>query len=251
MANNMIGRIFLPLVLGSILTLSNAMASETKPSIAAGTNQVSNFTAAGPLVESMKDGSAFIDRLIHRTADLRDYSTEFELTVFKKSSTVNEKGEYSFKKPNLIRMEETGDYKNGSVAVLGKDGKARGHFGGPLKFLKGTISPDSSELRAANGYPLKNSDFYSLASYLKKMLSEGCKSRVNEQPVLVDSLSHPVYVLEMYKSNETGKVQKRIFFEPASLLPLRWDDFDYAYPSMTFWRNVRINIGLSDNVFQM
>jgi outer membrane lipoprotein-sorting protein len=247
----MTDRIFLPLLLGSILTLSNAMPSQTKPLSATSADGVSNFTAAGPLVNQMKDGATFIDRLIHRTAELRDYSTDFELTVFKNGSTVKERGEYSFKQPKLIRLEETGDYKNGSVAVLGKDGKAHGHFGGPLKFLKGTISPDSAELRAANGYPLKNSDFLSLASYLKKMLAEGCKSRVSEQAVVVESLSHPVYVLEMYRQNDSGKVQKRIFIEPTTLLPLRWDDFDYAFPSVTVWRNVKTNIGLSDNVFQM
>jgi|GEM_PF-942886 len=49
-----------------------------------------------------------------------------------------------------MRLEEIGDYKNGSVAVLGKDGKVRAHAGGMIKFVTVTMR---SPLATKNSMP--------------------------------------------------------------------------------------------------
>lgn len=203
------------------------------------------------VVPQMKDGSSFIETMLAAAEQLQDYSLEYEITVFKDSSTVKQKGLLEFKKPKLMRTEEIGSYKKGAVVVLGKDGKARGHFGGALKFLTVTMDPDNSALKAANGYPLKDSDFVSLATFLKNWLNQGFKSRVTEQPATVDGLSHVVHIVEMYRPENSQSVLKRIYVNPETHLPVRWDDHDYKDPSISTWNNVRTNIGISDEVFEI
>lgn len=238
-----------------LLIVGSGMPSLSKPLIAAGTasvtKQQANFTKHGPLVEPMKDGSELIDQMRAHAEHINDYSLEFEMTVFKKGSTVKEKGIFQFKKPRQIRLEETGEYKNGAVAVIGADGKARGHYGGALRFAKITLSPDDPQLKAANGYPLKDADFLSLTNYLKRLVSEGARSRVSEQPVAVDGLNQPAVILEIYRPDSPHAVLKRVFVNPSTWLPTRWDDLDYADPSMSQWKNVKMNSGLSDDLFKM
>jgi outer membrane lipoprotein-sorting protein len=186
-----------------------------------------------------------------RAQQISDLTLEFEMIVFKKAETVREKGKFCYKKPRLIRMEEVGEYKNGAVAVISADGKARGHYGGAMKFVKLTLSPDAPELKAANGYPLKDADFLSLTNYLKQLLAAGNKSRVSEQPVSLSGISQPVVVLEIYSAHESQNVLKRIFVNPETHFPVRWDDFDYPDQSSTTWNNIKVNTGLSDKLFSM
>lgn len=229
---------------------------QAKQLIAAGGSSIgkqqSNFSPRGPLVEPMRDARALIEQMHERALTISDYSLDFEMTVFKKTGgTVFEKGNFYYKKPGLIRLEETGDYKNGAVAVIGADGKARGHYGGAMRFVKLTLAPNAPELHAANGYPLNSADFLSLTVYLKRLLSEGDKARVSEHAQLVDGLPQPSLVLEIFRPGEPNLVIKRIFINPANDLPLRWDDYDYPSQSITVWKNVKINCGLSSRLFEI
>lgn len=211
-----------------------------------------NFSSHGPMIQNMKDGSEFVDRMLYHADQLKDYSCEFEITVFKKPSGItNEKGKLHFKKPRMMRSEETGDFHNGAVVVLRKDGKARAHYGGALKFFTVTVSPDDSRLLASNGYPMKDSDFVSLATYLKNWLSQGIKSRVTSTPVSVDHVPKPTYILEMYRAQDPNSVLKRIYIDPETNLPVRWDDHDYPNPSLSRWSDVKTNVGLNDDLFEM
>jgi outer membrane lipoprotein-sorting protein len=215
------------------------------------TAQIANFTSKGPLVQPMKDGEVFIDTMYKNANQLNDYSMVFETTVFKKGSTVHERGNLYFKKPKLMRLEETGDYKKGSVAVLGKDGKVRAHSGGVLKLITVTMDPDDKQLNAANGDAMKGSDFVSLALSLKNKIKQGVKSRVSEKPLGVEGIGQPAYVLEMYYPSDPSLVLKRIYVDPSTYLPVRWDDYDYKNPCASVWRNVKTSIGLGDELFKM
>ncbi|MFX6182587.1 hypothetical protein ABTF56_19925, partial [Acinetobacter baumannii] len=85
---------------------------------------------------------------MHKHANqLTDYSLVFEMLVAKKNSVVNERGNLFYKKPGLMRLEETGQYQKGSVAVIGKDGRAKAHLGGMAKFITMSMSADDKQLR--------------------------------------------------------------------------------------------------------
>jgi outer membrane lipoprotein-sorting protein len=213
--------------------------------------QVENFTDQGPLVDSMIDGHHIIEAMHKHADDLNDYSLVFDMTVFKKGTVVTERGKLFFKKPQLLRLEETGQYKTGSVAVIGKDGKAHAHTGGVAKFITLTMDPDDKQLRASNGDSLKESDLASLGVMLKNLLKQGIKSRTSEKPLSIKGVGEAAYVVELYRPENPKLVLKRIFVDPITYLPVRWDDYDFKDPSASFWKCVKTNIGLTDDLFTL
>lgn len=210
-----------------------------------------NFNPHGQLIEPMKDGAAFIGEMYSDIEKLNDYQLVFETKTFKKNTTVIEAGNLYFKKPKLMRLEETGEFNKGSVAVIGKGGMARAHGGGIAGIVTLTLKPDDKMLDAANGDKMQDSDFLSLATILKEKLKSGISSRVTEKPVTVSGVSEPVYVLELFHANDPKLCLKRIFVHPKTNLPVRWDDYDYKDPCLSTWREVKTNIGLSDDLFNL
>lgn len=212
---------------------------------------VENFNKSGPMLPAMKDGQALISAMCADAQKLNDYSLVFETITFKKGETVSEKGNLYFKKPKLMRLEEIGDYKKGSVAVLGKDGKVRAHAGGLIKFVTLTMDPSDKQLNAANGDRMEDSDFISLSNVLRDRLKQGQLARVSDKPVAAPGVGQPTLVLEIFKASEPKVVLKRVFVDPKTNLPVRWDDYDYIEPCSSTWKNVKTNIGISDNLFKM
>ncbi|MBX9691937.1 MAG: hypothetical protein K2Z81_06095, partial [Cyanobacteria bacterium] len=210
-----------------------------------------NFNSHGQLVESMKDGKTFIESMNRSAEELKDYTLIFETTIFKRRSTLIDKGKLSYKKPKMMRIEEIGEFNKGAVAVIGKDGKARAHGGGMTSFVTLTLSHDDKMLNAANGDKMEDSDFESLARLLKERLRQGYTSRVSEKPVTVKGVSEPTFVLELFRASEPEKIAKRVFVHPKSFLPVRWDDYDYKDPCLSKWTDVKTNIGLSDDLFKL
>lgn len=210
-----------------------------------------NFNPNVQLIESMKDGEAFINQMHKAAESLSDYSLVYETRIFKKGSTLVETGNLFFKKPKLMRVEETGEYSKGSVAVIGKDGKARAHSGGITSFITVTMDPEDKQLNSPNGDRMEDSDFASLARILKERLKGGARSRVTEKPVAVAGVPEPTYVVEVFLADKPNAVIKRIFVHPTTHLPVRWDDYDYKEPCLSLWKNVKTNVGLSDDLFKL
>jgi outer membrane lipoprotein-sorting protein len=210
-----------------------------------------HFNPDVQMVDRPVDGESFITKMIEEAERLQDYSLVFETKTFKKSSTVVERGNLYFKKPKLMRLEETGEFNKGAVAVIGKDGKARAHSGGLTQFVTVTVSPDNKMLDAANGDRMEDSDFLSLARQLKERLKQGQVSRVNKEPDTIGGISESTFVLEVFHPNNPKLVLKRIYVDPKTKLPIRWDDYDYKYPCLSTWKNVKTNTGLSDDLFKL
>lgn len=221
----------------------------------------SDFDAKGPFQSEMVDGAWIIEKMIKEADSLKDYSLVFETKTFKGKETISERGKLSFKKPKLMRLEEIGDYKKGSLAVLGKDGMVRAHAGGLIKFVTLTMRPDDKQLDAANGDKMEDSDLASLANLLGRRLKEGNLSRVTAKPVTCNlgsgagsgsgSGSGSAYVLELFHKSNPTVCLKRVYVDPRTYLPLRWDDYDYKTPCTSKWFDVRTNIGLSDDLFKI
>jgi len=210
-----------------------------------------SFTAQGPLVESMKEGNAFIETMGKEIDRMNDYSLTFETKTFKRGSTITEAGRLFFKKPKMMRIEETGEYNKGSIAVIQKDGKARAKGGGITGLVVLTLRPDDKMLDAANGDKMEDSDLASLVRILKERLRSGQTARVSEKPVTSAGVSEPAYILELFKASDPKTCLKRVWVDPSTYLPLRWDDYDYAEPCLSTWKNVKANIGLSDDLFKL
>lgn len=68
---------------------------------------------------------------------------------------------------------------------------------------------------------------------------------------MTESMNTPTYVLELYHPEDPQQVAKRVFIDPQSYLPVRWEDYDLKHPSSSVWTKVRTNIGLNDNLFTL
>jgi outer membrane lipoprotein-sorting protein len=212
----------------------------------------STIRPAVVISDNYEDGAQFIDKMCSSAEALDNYSSAYDMVVYKENQTVNESGVFSFKKPRLMRVEVEKGPKKGSVAILALDGKVHGHLGGALKFFRAALSPDSELVRAANGFPMVGTDFYSLAAYLKNMLKEADHSRVSKGPLQTSKGTTATYVLDMY-TTKSGKdlLLKRIYTDPHTYLPLYWEDYiDGKLWSESSWHNLKTNIEFPDTFFK-
>ncbi len=202
--------------------------------------------------EMTKDGADFLKEMASAASSLKTYSFLSHMTVFKDGKEINENSRFYFKQPRQIRAEELGPYKKGSLAVLLKNGKVKGHLGGLLSKITGTVDSDSDWVRSANGYPLVDSDFFGMSQVMLNFVKEGKKSLVTEAPVTVPGQPQQVYVLELYSNAARTELMKRAYIDPQTLLPVEW--FDYKNGKLfahTNWKDVQINNDVSDSLFDI
>lgn len=229
-------------------TSSIKIASKHKSS------KTSTTTAALPKADNSDyvNAAPFIERMLKAADSYKDYVFEYEMTNYKGKKLI-EKGKFYFKKPRMMRLEEVGSFRKGSIAVMGSGGKIKAKPGGALSFMTVDLAPSSDYLRSANGYPMVDSDLSSLAQALKTFIEkDSCVARVTENTVQSTSNApSQVYMLEVYHgSNFEGEIFKRVAIDPKSMLPVEWWDYiDGKLSSHSIWNNFKGNVGLADDVF--
>lgn len=230
----------------SCSTQNSALALTPNDNLAGGSKTSAQVVTQKPGA-NMKDGRPMIESMIKAAESYSDYVFEFEMNAYK-SGTVVEHGKFYFKKPHLLRLEEMGPFRKGSVAVLTASGNAKGHSGGGLSFFVVDLSPRSSLLRSANGYPMVDSDLASLAHALKKFVEEGKIALVAENPTTLAN-GNKVEMLEVYMSGD-GPIYKKVAVDAKTLLPVEWWDYENGkLVSHSTWDKFQGNIGLSDETF--
>lgn len=233
-------------------------SSDTTSSVKIASKKKSNKSSdsAGNLPKtdsaSYTNGAPFIERMLKAADSYKDYVFEYEMVNYKGKKVV-EKGKFYFKKPRMMRLEEVGNFRKGSIAVMGSGGKIRAKPGGALGFMTVDLAPTSDYLRSANGYPMVDSDLSSLSQALKTFIEkDSCVARVTENTVQsTSSAPSQVYVLEVYHgSNFDGEIYKRVAVDPKSMLPVEWWDYiGGKLSSHSVWNNFKGNVGLADDVF--
>lgn len=272
--NNCLSKHFRQIALGALalslnLSLCSPLASQAAPSTAVSkssdttssikiaskkANKSSDLGGNLPKTESASytNGAPFIDRMLKAADSYKDYVFEYEMVNYKGKKVV-EKGKFYFKKPRMMRLEEVGNFRKGSIAVMGSGGKIRAKPGGALSFMTVDLAPSSDYLRSANGYPMVDSDLTSLSQALKTFIEkDSCVARVTENTVQsTSSAPSQVYVLEVYHgTNFDGEIYKRVAVDPKSMLPVEWWDYiGGKLTSHSVWNNFKGNVGLADDVF--
>ena len=202
--------------------------------------------------EMVRDGADFLKEMSESALALKSYTFLSHQTVFKGGKTIEENSKFYFKRPRQIRAEEQGPFKKGSVAVLLKNGKVKGHLGGLMSKFVATIAPDSEWATSANDYPLADSDFYGMSQVMLKFVKAGKKSVVSETPVTVSGQSKAVYVIELYSNSSKDELMKRAYIDPQTLLPCEWFDYkDGKLFAHTNWKDVQLNVELQDSLFDL
>lgn len=207
------------------------------------------------LTDRAVDGASLIERMHRQASALRNYSFSYKMKVFKKSGSVSalESGSFYFKKPNYIRLEEKGPYKKGAVAVIGPetDGRVKAHLGGGLKLFVVDLSPDSGLLKSANGHPMVQSDFLSLAECLRDYEHKGMTTAATAEPVRVKGIGKSVYLLDIKTGKGNKQLWKRIAVDPRSYIPVQWWDYnqDGKLHSHAQWQDFLADRNLPDRLF--
>ncbi|MBS2006621.1 MAG: hypothetical protein JST01_06250 [Cyanobacteria bacterium SZAS TMP-1] len=220
-------------------------ATKEKSSDAYGKDYLAMLTREAPMV----DGKDFINRMQTAADSYQTYYFEYKMTAFRKG-TIVEEGKFWFKKPRLLRLEETGSYKHGCIALLTPSGKVKARGGGALSMFTVDLDPQNSMLKSANGYPMVLSDLSSLATALKQFLAEGKSSRVTESPVQISSQDEKVFILEVYHE-PSHQIFKRVAIDTKTFLPVEWWDYlEGKLGSHSIWKTFKGNIALADNLFE-
>lgn len=207
--------------------------------------------SGSPFAPDMIDGAAYIDKMLAAADSYHDYSFNFTMKVFKGKKTTVEQGVFYFKKPRLIRLEENGDYKRGAVAILGNNGKVKAHLGGGLKMFVVELEPSNNMLRSANGHPMVESDYHSLAVALKQFLKQGYVSQVTREAYDMKEEHDKVFIVEIRKATDQSKIWKRIAVSARTHLPVQWWDYDDDGNlwSHANWNGFKPNQQLADSLF--
>lgn len=204
----------------------------------------------------MQNGKDFVATMTKVAQGANDYTFKCVISTYKDGKVIKEGGQFYYKKPNMMKMEVTNGAKKGAVAVLGTDGKVRGHLGGMLSMFSGTIGKDSNMLRSANGFSMMDSDYETLLRDLNKQLAEGSTCIVTVNPVAIASAGGAKqHVVEVYKNIDSDKdkeLTQRIFVDVKSNLPEQWNLYrTEKLFSSTDWKDIKVNIGLTEDDFSL
>jgi outer membrane lipoprotein-sorting protein len=207
------------------------------------------------LVAGMKwtNGQAFIDNAHSSANSLNDYTAETRLTGQMRDKLKDGNGKFFFKKNKRVRVEVTkGSVNNGAIVVKKEDGSVEARGGGMLKFMKMSLQPDSRMLELPNGNSVVSSDIPSLFASVKARLHKStAKARLGSEHLTSNRWKGPVKVVEIVEG-DFEQITDRIFLNPKTNLPVEWDVYkDGALISVTFFDNLKENVGLDDSLFDL
>lgn len=233
--------------------ISTSASSNNGNGKSEGNKLISAATISPTQLAASTDAHSFIEHMVTSADSLDSYSFSYQMSAFKDGKSVVEKGDFYFKKPRLMRLEVTEGKRKGSVAVLESNGKVRGKAPG-LGFLTSMISlsPDSSYLKSVNGYPMCDSDYFSLARALKEFLQKGCTAKMTKHVVAESTGHQPSHLIEVYTDKSATQLFKRVFVDADSYLPVEWYDYeDGKLSSQSSWRNFQSNKSLPATLFSL
>lgn len=174
--------------------------------------------------------------------ELKDYQCEMLNTSYKPERTKTDSNKYYFKKPSLIRLEVTGGSDKGAVAVYNSKGKVRAKAGGILGLFTITMEPSDKRLRDKDGSTFVDSH---LGGTIKEIMEA-----VKDGKAAVTEIERGRKLLQLQIDRE-GK-RDIILINPQLMLPVEWLAVREGRPrSKTEWRNLRVNVGLQDSLFQL
>ncbi|OYT70142.1 MAG: hypothetical protein CFK52_11895 [Chloracidobacterium sp. CP2_5A] len=172
---------------------------------------------------------ALVARMRAAFAQLDDYACRLVERSFKRADEFSE-SDYSFKKPHLIKLVGRAGRSRGAVVVLGQDGKPS---------LRKNGFPVPTFLAREDLRDFARSDFGSLIEEITQMIASGAAATVAAQG--------DAYALALTR----GCVTRRYLVDARLSLPIELREAaDGAPVSLTEWRDLRLNVGLTEAVFR-
>lgn len=150
--------IILVATLGLLIPVYAFAEPESNPAPAAESATTgSNPDAEQALQEEYRQSTALVEQLERHFKSANSYSCVMFLTITENGETKTQEQKYWFKRPGSFRVEQTGDYQNGSTVIRKPDGSIRVKLGG----LLGAVPIPITESMAVGvtGQSISNSTF--------------------------------------------------------------------------------------------
>lgn len=236
-------------------TVQSPLFAAPKATTSKGSTTVASATPRTAPEINMEEGTPFVQNVLEVARGLNDYTFNCEIATYKKQNQpIREGGSFEWKKPGMLRAEVTKGGKKGGVLVKQADGTIKGHLGGMLKMFVAKVQPDSNMLKSANGFSMLEGDYLTLMNNLKKQLAGPLQVRVSSAPVTVSSQQEKVHVVEVFKKTGEGEqITQKVYVDPQLKLPVEWHLFreDGSLLSITYWSNIKLNVGIADSEFTL
>lgn len=185
--------------------------------------------AYGKPAEETPTPEALTARMRAAFADLTDYTCRLVERSFKHPDEFSE-SDYAFKKPRLMKLVGRAGRSQGAVVVLGSDGKPR---------LRKNGFPVPAFLARDDLRDFAHSDFGSLIDEITRWMTSGAEATV--------AVRGDAYVLRLARGRTV-----RLYVVDAKLgLPIELLEIeDGVRVSLTEWRDLRLNLGLTEAMFR-
>ena len=202
--------------------------------------------------ESLSDGTQFIHKLAEQAAGWNDYTCITEMHNFKPDKTTISSSRFYYRKGPEIRIEVMGGgFRDGSVILKKKDGSIKGRGGTWMGGIQMNLDPDSRMLILPSGINASKADFPELFVGIKEDIGRGFTCKVSPAPISEPTIpAEKVFVMEV--ADKDQQLAKRIFLGGEDKVPVRWDSYKGGkLVTQTWFKNVKINGGISDDKFQI
>jgi hypothetical protein len=197
-----------------------------------------------------EDGKNELQRLCTESLGWTDYSCFSEMHNFKPGKTTISASRFFYKKGPTVRLEVVGGgFRDGSVIVRGRDGKITARGGGLMGAIKMNLDPDSRMLILPSGVNVTHADFPELYLYWKDQVEHGCTCRLSA-PMNHSEFEKKIRMMELLDAKNT--VLYRVYLSAEERVPIRWDSYKAdGGKTQTWFKNLKINAGLSDDLFKL
>ena len=201
--------------------------------------------------EMTLDADTLLKKMKMAYANINNYSTRVEVrTVKNDSSAETEKFLYTFKNPNLIRLDFESPHKGMILVYPDKNGKVAVRPAGLAHFLKLHVAPDSRLVKGASGQRMDQTDFGLLIRNIAHSLTD---QRRGPAEITEENGYVRIRVLAADHFREDVVTLYRFFIDKKLWLPAKVEEFTpdgHPERSITF-EDLRTNIGVLDSFFQL
>ncbi len=197
------------------------------------------------------DPRALLKKLEEAYAGVKDYKTLVEVKTFKSDgSSETEKFVYSFKKPNLIRIDFESPHKGMVLVYPDRNGKVAVQPSGLAHLLRLHLAPDSGLLKNSSGQRIDQTDIGLLISNIGHSLTD--QSRGPAEITEEDGYAR-IRVLAVDHFRENVNTLYRFSVNKKSWLPGKVEEFtpDGRLKRSVTFEDLRVNNGFPDSFFQL
>lgn len=177
---------------------------------------------------------------------IKSYQCRMRLEGYEKGYQLQNQ-KFWYKRPGYMRIEQTGPFRKGAVVVIRPDdGTIRAHLGGLLSFLNVTLKPDDPRLFGVTNDVALTADY---GSIIQSALQ--ASPHVTHYNILRGSKDgKSIIILESYVDKEINLY--RLVIDSEWMLIIRLERYKGSkLISVISWKDVQLDIELSDEIFQL